>query len=387
MKAIRNILIIKGSAQYNAARDFCDGLQQALCGMGYLVTMLDLTVFPATDHKDLFDGYDMIISFDVIGIELYNSMTVRPFFWTLLIDPPYYLDERLKKINDSVMVSCIDRRHVLYIDKYYKNIPWTCFMPHGGIAGEVPVYVPYKDRKYNVVVFGSLQELDSVNTVVASLKEDFDPLMSYIVEDALSDLTAALNMIVSENLNRLGIEFNDDMLREFMYRIRGVDALRRYHKRSSLIKNLIKNGLYVDIWGAGWEQILSDLPDSTHLKLHGSVCYEETKYIMSNSRILVNDMPPYYEGSHERIFAAMQCGTVVATDRSTYLEECFTDDKDILFYDMKDIGTLASRIKALIEDHIKAESIIASSLQSASYHTWASRAASILEITDMIYAN
>lgn len=384
MKTIRNILIIKGLAQYNAVRDFCDELQRAFCGMGCLVTLLDLTAFPDTDCKELFAGYDMILSFDVIGIELYNSMNTKPFFWTILIDPPNYLHERLKQIDSDFMVSCIDKRHVSYIDRYYKNIPFTCFLPHGGIAGGVPVHVQYKDRRYDVVMFGSLQNIDMVNTVVTSLKKEYDPLITDILENAMHDPSADLNILVSNSLRKFGFEFDSDMFREFMYRIRAIDTLRRYYKRISLIKGLIENGICIDIWGTGWEQFSGELIDSSLLRLHGSVNYEEAKYIMSDSRILVNDMPPYYEGSHERIFSAMQCGTIVATDKSTYLEECFIDDKDILFYDTNDIGTLATRIQALFSDHLKAQNLINNALQLSVSHTWVSRAETILEITYMI---
>ena len=70
---MKRILIIKGASQYNAARSFCDEIQQSFCNMGNLVTMLDLTTFPDTDRTDLFDQYDMIFSLDVTGIELYNT--------------------------------------------------------------------------------------------------------------------------------------------------------------------------------------------------------------------------------------------------------------------------------------------------------------------------
>lgn len=353
--------------------------------MGHLVTILDLTTFPDIDCSELFARYDMIFSFDIIGIELYNRMNPKPFLWTFLIDPPIYLDERLKQINGDVMVSCIDRRHVLYIDKYYKNIPWTCFMPHGGIAGEIPANIPYKDRKYDVVIFGSLQGLKGINEVIASLKKDYDPLLSDIVDSSLLRPDTDLITIVSDSLAKTGIEFDDEMFCEFMYRIRSVDALRRYYKRSLLIKELIKNGISIDIWGTGWDQLTNDLPDSSLLRLHKSVSYEEAKYIMSNSRILVNDMPPYYEGSHERVFAAMQCSAIVATDRSTYLEECFEDDSNILFYNTDDLTTLAHRINLLLNDDIKANHIIENALVSSESHTWFCRAAAMLEITDMIH--
>ena len=95
-------------------------------------------------------------------------------------------------------------------------------------------------------------------------------------------------------------------------------------------------------------------------------------------------MPPYYEGSHERIFMGMQCGTLVATDRSTYLEECFTDAQDILFYNTHNIDDLSLRIKDYLSDPVKARHITERALQLSSNHTWASRALAILEISDMI---
>lgn len=384
MERIYQILIIKGSAQYNAVRSFCDELQRAFCSLGHLVTMLDLTSFTGTENTELFKDYNMIFSFDLIGIELFNSMSVKPFFWGFLIDPPNYLNERIKKADGNIMVSCIDNRHVSYIDKYYKNIPWTCFMPHGGITGEIPVSIPYGDRRYEIVFFGSLSDINEINSVLDSLKKDFDPLISEVIDHAIQYPAADLNMIVTEVINNSGTEFDDDMFREFMYLIRGVDALRRFHKRCSIIKKLIESGISVDIWGNGWNQLTNYINNMSLLKIHGSVSYEEAKYIMCNSKILVNDMPPYYEGSHERVFAAMQCGCIVATDRSTYLEECFKDKEDIIFYDHDEPDRLFSAINMLLNDNIAAQHMIDNAYASSALHTWSSRAASILDIYNMI---
>ena len=383
---MKRILIIKGASQYNAARSFCDEIQQSFCNMGNLVTMLDLTTFPDTDRTDLFDQYDMIFSLDVTGIELYNTMNVRPFFWTFLIDPPIYLNERLKQINSDVMVSCIDRRHVSYIDRYYKNVPWTCFMPHGGVTGEVPHQIPFSDKKYDAVILGSLQNIDTVNSVINSLKNSYDPMAGSIIDEALSNPNDALEAVAHRIIHGSGADFDDNMFREFMYIIRGIDALRRYYKRAALIKNLNREGIAIDIWGDGWEPLVEECPDRSKIKLHGNVSYNEAKYIIRDSRILINDMPPYYEGSHERVFVAMQCGTIAASDRSTFFEECFEDDRDILFYDTEDIQRLASRINELLNDPVKAGNIIENSSALSHRHTWDSRANAILEITEMIHS-
>ena len=97
MHKLTKILIIKGSSQYDVARSFCDEIMRAFCSFGCLVTTLDLTAFPATFNTELLSQYDMIFSFDLTGIELYNTISEKPFFWSFLIDPPFYLNERLKK--------------------------------------------------------------------------------------------------------------------------------------------------------------------------------------------------------------------------------------------------------------------------------------------------
>ena len=380
---VKNILIIKGASQYGAARCFCDELQDGFCRLGHLVTMLDLTTFSDTIHTNLFDQFDMIFSFDLMGIEFYNAMDRKPFFWTMLIDPPIYLHKRLKQANGDIMVSCIDRRHVIYLDKYYKNIPWTCFMPHGGITGAVPAQISYSERKYDVIFLGSLAPFDSINEVVDSLKKHYDPLVSEIIEAAMQNPDTELDSIVTDTISSMGMNFDDDMLREFMFIIRGIDTLKRYYKRKNLIDRLTENGVAVDIWGNGWDRIISNHNDL--IRLHGEVTYEEAKYLISNSKILINDMPPYHEGSHERVFAAMQCGTIVATDRSVYLEECFRNNKDIIFYDRNDIRNLTTTVSELLNDTKEAQNIIDNAYNLSLEHTWAMRASSILEITDMLH--
>ena len=220
--------------------------------------------------------------------------------------------------------------------------------------------------------------------MIDSLKKDYDPLVSTVIDAALSSPDSYLDTIVSNVLHDSGISFEDNMFREFMYIIRAIDSLRRYHKRCNLIKELANNGISLDIWGSGWEELSSLKSCKDHIRLHGEVNFGEVKYIMSNSKILINDMPPYLEGSHERVFTAMQCGTVVASDKSTYLEECFIDDNDMIFYNPADIKTLAARIRSLLGNPTKALNIIENSLQSSADQTWSMRSAAMLNIMNSL---
>ena len=171
MRKIKKILIIKGAAQYGVLRYVCDELMCAFCEFGCITSMLDLshTSYNDIDFSHL-EQNDMIFSFDVIGIDIYRMMNHKPFFWTFLVDPPFYLHERLLQLDGNVMVSCIDRNHVNYIDTYYKNIPWVCFMPHGGIVSEPLSFIPYLKRLYGISFLSSIGNINAINSVIDSIK-------------------------------------------------------------------------------------------------------------------------------------------------------------------------------------------------------------------------
>ncbi len=378
---VKRILIIKGNTQYGVLDSVCDEFLTSFCDMGYVVSMLNLGNFRYDLYSDnLFSNFDLILSFDGMGIDLYNQMSVKPFFWMYLVDHPFYLNERLKKAGNNVMVSCVDRRHVDYIDKYYKEISWTCFMPHGGLTGNILPIIPYKDRTYNVSLIASLGNFESINPLIQSLRNEYDAVSNPVIENALLDLDTDLEFLVHKQLTKLNIDFDELVFRDLMYVFRPIDALRRYYKRTSIIKDLCKNGVSINIWGNGWEQFTADNHLENMVILHGNAEYADVKNIMRNSKILLNDMPLFHDGSHERVFAAMQSGAVVATDRSLFLEECFTEKKDILFYDNDHIDFLADTINELLNYPQKAQHIIDNSLVSSKNHTWKNRASDIIDI-------
>lgn len=380
----KKILLIKGSSQYDAVRYFCDEMLLCFTKVGCLVTMFDMTqINPSIVGPDLFDSYDMVFSFNAIGIEIYNSMKVHPFFWTFLVDPPFHVHKRLELIdkNDPVMVSCIDRNHVAYIDRYYKNIAYTCFMPHGGITGEPVRYIPYPERSYDVILMGSLSDWTDTKNILNAAVESWPELIGPIVNSAQFDIDRELDDIVLKRAEQLSISLDSSLLTEIMFILEQLDALRRYNKRLSLVRALCKNNISIDIWGSGWKEAVSEYDFYGNLRLHDPVSYNTAKKIMADARIIISDMPLFHDGSHERVFSAMQSGAVTVSDRSIYLEECFVDEHDIIYYDLNNIEKLASRIRTLLSDFSMAENIIRNADMLAKYHTWQSRANAIIAIT------
>ncbi len=381
---MKKVLVIKGTSQYDQFRFVCDEMFTAFTNLGCLVTLLDCKYFDFTSvNKELFADYDLIFSFNGIGIELYNAMLKKPMFWTFLVDHPFHHNSRLKQINDNVMVSCIDRRHVEYIDRYYKNIPWTCFMPHGGITGEAFHRIPYTERKYGVILMGSLGNIDEINSRIKMIESELEEIAVPVIEGALKDLSSDLEHLVYDRMSEIGIPCDDATFTDIMEFLNPIDTLRRYHKRSMLVDSLAEQGIPIDIWGNGWDGFKSD-KYSGLINVHDNVSYNEAKLIMRDARIILSDLPLFHDGSHERVFAAMQSGAISVSDRSIYLEECFTDGENIIFYEAGEVEELASRIRDILSDPSGAQKIINSADMLADDHTWQSRAAAILEIVDSL---
>ncbi len=387
MNKLNKILIIKGSSQYDQFRYICDEMLNSFCTLGRIVTLLDLNnISKELLINDLFKDYDMIFSFNGIGIELYNSMKTKPLFWTFLVDHPFHHHKRLQQISDNVVVSCIDRRHMSYIDKYYPNIPWTCFVPHGGITGEALPPIPFSDRKYDIVFMGSLGNLQEINSIISLISEQFGDLVEPVIDVAMSDLNLDLETIVIDKMSELKINFDIGFFLELMNLFSSIDKLRRYYKRKYLITSLCNNNIHVDIWGNGWHQLLDkkNKDIEKRITLHDNISYNEAKYIMRDSRIILCDMPLFHDGSHERIFAAMQSFAIPITDRSIYFEETFQDNENIVFYDLNNPDSLSTIVSGLLSDKERSQRIIDNCHKVSSLHTWLERAGVILDIASEI---
>ena len=61
---------------------------------------------------------------------------------------------------------------------------------------------------------------------------------------------------------------------------------------------------------------------------------------MRTSKIVLNSSIKNKSGAHERIFAALASGAIVATSENEYLKETFQEQQGILFYKNAEIGKI-----------------------------------------------
>lgn len=171
-------------------------------------------------------------------------------------------------------------------------------------------------------------------------------------------------------------ETDSDQLRETLPNMIFIDTYVRFYFRGEVIKSLIDNGIKVHCIGQGWNRLCCRHPENltytSDVLSHG--CLEA----ISQSKLSLNVMPWFKDGAHDRIFNSMLNGAVCLTDHSKYLDEVLEPNKNIVFYDLKQLEMLPFIVNSLLSDKDHLEHIQQEAFQYAiKNHTWHHRAKSL----------
>lgn len=128
-----------------------------------------------------------------------------------------------------------------------------------------------------------------------------------------------------------------------------LDWMVRMHYREAVIKKLISSGIEVSVIGRGWDNF--PVLKAQKLNILGDrIPFKDTFTYMKNAKINLNVMPCFKKGTHDRIFNSLLLKSVYLTDTSTWLEENFTNGKNIAFYSLREPGKLPDQVKKLLEN-------------------------------------
>lgn len=366
-----HILLIKGMSQYDVLDGFVDAVACGFEKNGAEIEVLDVK----KDNQIKRSQYDLIFAFNGVATTIFKYFPIANDtpVWSFLVDHPYYLNDRIVTKAKNHFVSCVDLNHVDYIEKLYPNIVTPCFVPHGGETYKGS-YIPYDDREYEVIFMGTLKSEKAYFDTVSKMPMDVQNLIYQILEDAECKEDFLLEDLITPRLKSLR---NED-LRSIIAELSFIDTIIRSRNRKKIIDKLIEHDIKVHIFGNGWEEYSKKYSDK--VIVHESVSYNEMLNLNMNSKIVLNNMPLFRNGSHERVFTAMLNGAVCVTEESKYLKTQFVDDEDLVFFRMDDLDSMCSRIKEILNDSSKAISIVESGKERAlNSHTWENRAKSILD--------
>lgn len=379
---IKEIILLDGDSQYSALHYFNEKLAEGFhaCGVDAKITNSY-----AVDNNGRLAGVSestLVFAFNGMGInsseefqDAINKSNV--LCWSFMVDHPYCHNSRILRPVKNQIMSVIDRRHLEYIEKYYPGIKNKFFVPHGGSSAEHTA-IPFADKKYDIVFFGTYRSPENCMDRLKEYDDSLQNVFKRIAEDVLNGTEKTLEASVLKYFNAYQLLDSDSAVADIMPKLLWLDEYVRYTRRALMIRAALKSGYDVHVFGNGWENFGENM--GKNLIVHENVDYEKSLDIMADSRIVLNNMPLFADGSHERIFSILASGSICLTDANPYLEENFIDKEDIFYYKWNDIAKLPELVKEILTGQFDVDRIIENGRKKAQEkHMWLNRAKEILD--------
>ncbi|MCR5418330.1 MAG: glycosyltransferase [Lachnospiraceae bacterium] len=319
----------------------------------------------------------------------------------IIVDHPYhyhdFLYEQIALRQERYLQFCIDKGHVVYMERYFPEIRLGGFLPSGGTALEatgdsgVQADTPPADtladtnswekRPIDVLFAATYVPPDGFSIFIERNGPEYAAFYHSMLDEALADPEARLEDIVRRRLiEEVEEGVTEEEIRLTLGHIQFLDYYVRYRRRGEVVRRLAEAGIPVTIVGSGWEHLFEEVPENiTLLPYCDSVQVLE---LMTKSKVALNVLPSFHEGAHDRIFNAMLCGCVCVTDSNAYLDGILTNGENAMIFETP--RDAAGAIKAALDkDNASAMKGLAERGRLlAEGHTWEIRAGQLEKAMD-----
>ena len=335
-------------------------------------------------------GIDFCLLFNNVGTGLslsdgrnaWEAMNIPCFNY--LFDHPIYYFDTLDTIAPTCVVTCVDRNHVHYIKRFYPKVKHSFFFPLAGEEIPVSSPIPWEERSIDVLYVGSLKvypkEQDAFDCkITAYLCEHTDKTVEEAIEDCFRSLSEQdLAILFPAFAGKISPEDADEAtLKKVLQDYRFCDTNTNSIFRKNTVKQLVDAGIHVTVYGRDW--LNTELSESPYFHFGGYISQADCLVKMQDSKIVLNSMPWFKDGTHDRIYNAMLAHAVCVTDSSKYLTEQYINSKDIVYYSLDEMEKLPVLVKELLSNPDKAKQIAENGYQKTVLnHTWQNRAMELL---------
>jgi glycosyltransferase involved in cell wall biosynthesis len=372
------LIFISRMLCYESNRLFIAEMSDAFQNLGYQVELCEIDLEDENLEKKLETyigkAFQAIIDFNstlprlqMESDERYIDTLHAPFY-NYIVDHPLYHHPVIKiKLNNSNVI-CIDENHRKYVEQHYPNIKNTIFMPLG--AMQAVNEIPYEERNIDVLFSGTYTPSKELQMEIeeSDLRDDLNIFFNELKENtSLTQEEALRNILVRTGEELTNQEFADRLNSYYL-----ADKYLRAYYREKVIQTLLENEIDVTIYGYGWERFETNHKD--HLNFHNQVSFPVSLEIIAESKIVLNIMPWFKNGVHDRVLSAMANRAICVTDTSTYIEKNFIDGKNVILYSLDHLEELPGKIKSLLQNEQEAKQISECGYQEAiSKHMWKNR--------------
>ena len=293
-----------------------------------------------------------------------------------VFDHPVWLRHHLTNVPKQMTVLTPDGNYAAFIEKYYKHP--ARFLPPAGQEQ----YYGQQNRVYDISFLGTYR--DSLLDELKALRKN-DKKRAYFINRFIlymrMDIAGTPERALEKLLEYYHMTYTDEEFEQQFFGVRWTILRLAHYYRGKVLKTLLQAGFTIHVFGDSWKEC----PLCAY---EGLVCHEQAVggqalQVYGSSKLSLNIMTWHKDGFTERIANAMLQRSVVVTDRTTYLEQNFVNEQELLIFGLDRINELPQKIKSLLEDDRRREKIAESGYQKAKKeHTWYRRAGQLLELMD-----
>lgn len=298
--------------------------------------------------------------------------------YDFIVDHPMYYHPALIFPIRRLTFLCVDLNHQKFIQRFYPKVR-SIFFPHAGISAGQPA-IPFEERSIDILFTGAYLIDNNIEFHTQGLGDGLAQIWRECFEMLKSHTHYTLEQTIETCLHQKGIELSEDDLRDTVRLFRDIDGMIRSYARSLVVKTLADHDIKLHVYGEGWEHL--DCKQE-NLTVHGRIPFDETIPLMANAKIVLNVMPWFKAGVHDRVFSAMLNQSVCLTDSSEYMD-CFLEDgKNAILFSLNQLDELPGKLQYYLQNPELLKEI---ALQGYEYakdtQTWQERAARFIEIAE-----
>lgn len=299
------------------------------------------------------------------------------FVFSLVDDPVHHI-KRLETPCKNVLVTCVDRFHTSFMP-YINQYRTFGFLPHGGCIIADDNSNKAIKREIDIIFSGSYTEPEEYSQIWADHPMVLQKILEDTIDNALSKENQPLAASVQEVIAARNLYLDPHLSKSLLKILPLADRYIRMKRRKECLEVLAKAGVKLKVYGNGWDKV----GFAKNFEVHPAINFNDLLKIVAKSKIVLNIVPSFVEGSHERVFTAMLNGAVAVTDGNAYYEKEFEENKNIITYSWGRLNELPGKIYDLLENEEKREGIAEEGFKEATKnHTWAVRALSIIQMVE-----
>lgn len=397
---MKKILIFKlNKIAYDSTEVFADVLGKHLGTLGAKVEFFDASEHSIDDLEKLSgEKFDAVIDFNSKLPDYVNedgscflNEIDAPFF-NYILDHPIYHHAHLRRNVNNYNVICVDEDHCSYIKRYYPDIKKTFMIPLGAISYKQIDYINginckmgecqedcrglENDRKYAVVFPASYLNPDDyyeiINNMPYDYKKDVFEISDILINNPEINYEEAVKCVKGNILP----DAEDSSVLMQMYFLSDIYA--RACIRKKVIEAVVSSKVPVLLFGENFEN--SGMGEFKNVTIGKQLSYGDSIRIMRQSQYILNVMPLFKAGIHDRVVNAMINGAVSITDANPFMRDNFEKNKDYIEFSTIENDKIPYIINDIYKDKERTSAIAQAAGKKIKEYTFRQVAKKVLSI-------